>query len=244
MAQNGTKTNERPGTRAVLRHARFSAYKAREVLNLIRGLPVADAMDELNRCDRDAGRPIAKLVASAVANAGANDGLPADELFVAACYADEGPTMRRFRPRARGRATRINKRTTHITVIVGRLSAEELSDRRERGGAPADAAAARARRVAASRGDDANTADESVADEAEVVEPATAAVNPEMVDDTPTDEATAEQEAEATAQAAEADADDDAEIRRHTEPWMEPVCRFLGQESPQRAPLRRAQRAG
>ena len=208
MAQNGTKTNERPGTRAVLRHARFSAYKAREVLNLIRGLPVADAMDELNRCDRDAGRPIAKLVASAVANAGANDGLPADELFVAACYADEGPTMRRFRPRARGRAIRINKRTTHITVIVGRLSAEELSDRRERGGAPADAAAARARRVAASRGDDANTADQSVADEAEVVEPATAAVNPEMVDDTPTDEATAEQEAEATAQAAEADADD------------------------------------
>ena len=90
MAQNGPKTNERPDTRAVLRHARFSAYKAREVLNLIRGLPVADAMDELNRCDRDAGRPIAKLVASAVANAGANDGLPADELFVAACYADAG----------------------------------------------------------------------------------------------------------------------------------------------------------
>jgi len=154
MAQNGTKTNERPGTRAVLRHARFSAYKAREVLNLIRGLPVADAMDELNRCERDAGRPIAKLLASAVANAGANDGLPADELFVSACFADEGPTMRRFRPRARGRATRINKRTTHITIIVGRLSEDELSDRRERGGAPADAAAARARRVAASRAEE------------------------------------------------------------------------------------------
>ena len=154
MAQNGTKTNERPGTRAVLRHARFSAYKAREVLNLIRGLPVADAMDELNRCERDAGRPIAKLLASAVANAGANDGLPADELFVSACFADEGPTMRRFRPRARGRATRINKRTTHITIIVGRLSEDELSDRRERGGAPADAAAPRARRVAASRAEE------------------------------------------------------------------------------------------
>ena len=188
MSQNGIKTNERPGTRAVLRHARFSAYKAREVLNLIRGLPVADAMDELNRCDRDAGRPIAKLVASAVANAGANDGLPADELFVAACYADEGPTMRRFRPRARGRATRINKRTTHITVIVGRLSAEEISDRRERGGAPADAAAARARRVAASRSDDDETTDEPVADEAEVVEAATAAVNPAVVDDVPAED--------------------------------------------------------
>ena len=217
MAQNGTKTNERPGTRAVLRHARFSAYKAREVLNLIRGLPVAEAMDELNRCERDAGRPIAKLVASAVANAGANDGLPADELFVAACYADEGPTTRRFRPRARGRATRINKRTTHITVIVGRLSADELSERRERGGAPVDAAAARARRVAASRTDDDETTDEPVAEvEAAAVEPATAAVNPAVVDDIPADDTAAEDTPAAetatdeTAEAAdvETDADD------------------------------------
>ena len=214
MTQHGIKTNERPGTRAVLRHARFSAYKAREVLNLIRGLPVADAMDELNRCEREAGRPISKLVASAVANAGANDGLPADELFVAACYADEGPTMRRFRPRARGRATRINKRTTHITVIVGRLSADEISERRERGGAPADAAAARARRVAASRGEDATPADESaVDDEVEAIEPATAAVNPAEVDDTPAedtavDDTAAEDSATETSADAAADADD------------------------------------
>ncbi len=216
MAQNATKTNERPGTRAVLRHARFSAYKARVVLNLIRDLPVADALDELNRCDREAGRPIAKLVASAVANAGANDGIPADELFVAACYADEGPTTRRFRPRARGRATRINKRTTHITVIVGRLSAEEISDRRERGGAPADAAASRARRVAASRSDESPEAEEPVA-EAEV-EAATAAVNPAVVDDTPTDETANEQEAEAATRAADTDAADaDADAQNDTD---------------------------
>lgn len=207
MAQNGTRTNERPGTRAVLRHARFSAFKAREVLNLIRDLPVAEAMDELNRCEREAGRPIAKLLASAVANAGANDGLPADELFVSACYADEGPTMRRFRPRARGRATRINKRSTHITVIVGRLSADEISERRERGGAPADAAAERARRVAASRGEDTTTADEPAADdEAEALEPATAAVNPDAVDDAPAEDTTIEQSAEAAAVAADTDA--------------------------------------
>ena len=189
MAQNGTKTNERPGTRAVLRHARFSAYKAREVLNLIRGLPVADAMDELNRCERDAGRPIAKLLASAVANAGANDGLPADELFVSACFADEGPTMRRFRPRARGRATRINKRTTHITIIVGRLSEDELSDRRERGGAPADAAAARARRVAASRAEEPteDSADEVAEDDVVEAAPEGNADATETVTDDATD---------------------------------------------------------
>ena len=127
MSGSAVKTNERPGTRAMLRHAGFSASKARQVLNLIRGLPVAEALDELNRCEREAGRPVGKLLRSAVANAGANDGLPPDELFVAACFADEGPTMRRFRPRARGRATRIRKRSCHITIIVGRLSNEEIA---------------------------------------------------------------------------------------------------------------------
>lgn len=190
MTQHGMKTNERPGTRAVLRHARFSAYKARVVLDLIRNLPVADAMDELNRCEREAGRPIGKLLASAVANAGANDGLPADELFVAACFADEGPTMRRFRPRARGRATRINKRTTHITIIVGRLSSDEISERRERGGAPADAAAARARRVAASRDDEPTEDPADAADEADEVE--TTPVDDAAVDVEAADKASAD----------------------------------------------------
>lgn len=216
MAENATRTNERPGTRAVLRHARFSAFKAREVLDLIRGLPVADAIDELNRTDREPGRPIAKLVASAVANAGANDGLPAEELFVAACFADEGPTMRRFRPRARGRATRINKRTTHITVIVGRLSAEEITERRERSGAPADAAAARARRVAASRDEstegEAAPADEPVTDEAVTDETASAETTSAetTTDETSTDETSTDETSEGSADAsAAADAEPD-----------------------------------
>jgi large subunit ribosomal protein L22 len=207
MTQTGTKTNERPGTRAVLRHARFSAYKARVVLDLIRDLPVAEAMDELNRCEREAGRPIAKLLASAVANAGNNDGLPADELFVAACFADEGPTMRRFRPRARGRATRINKRTTHITIIVGRLSSDEIAERRERGGAPADAAAARARRVAASRGD--NAAEETPADDEPAEEPIEAS-EAEVVNDTVDDNTAADETVEASSET-DADSDESAD---------------------------------
>ena len=207
MTQTGTKTNERPGTRAVLRHARFSAYKARVVLDLIRDLPVAEAMDELNRCEREAGRPISKLLASAVANAGNNDGLPADELFVAACFADEGPTMRRFRPRARGRATRINKRTTHITIIVGRLSSDEIAERRERGGAPADAAAARARRVAASRGD--NAAEETPADDEPAEEPIEAS-EAELVTDTVDENTAADQAVEASSET-DADSDESAE---------------------------------
>ncbi len=98
------KTNERPGVRAVHRHARFSAYKAREVLDLIRGLPVADARNVLEFCERGAADTVAKLLDSAVANAANNNDIPPEELFVAACFADEGPTLKRWRPRARGRA--------------------------------------------------------------------------------------------------------------------------------------------
>lgn len=150
----GVKTNERPGTRAELKFARFSAYKAREVLNLIRGKSVAEAQAILQLTERGAATPILKVLNSAIANAEHNDGIAADELYVSACFADEGPTLKRFRPRARGRAGRINKRTCHVTVIVSRYSAEELDAARakqaRRGAAPG-AAAARQRRVAGSR---------------------------------------------------------------------------------------------
>ncbi|MFP5375450.1 MAG: 50S ribosomal protein L22, partial [Acidimicrobiia bacterium] len=102
----GQKTNERPGTRAVLRNERVSAYKVRPVLDLIRGLEVDRARDTLQLCERDAAVIVGKLLASAVANAENNDGLDPEELYVAACFADEGTTMKRWRPRARGRATR------------------------------------------------------------------------------------------------------------------------------------------
>lgn len=144
-----TKTNERPGTRAVLRHSRMSAYKAREVLNLIRGQDFERAMEILEFCDRGAAEVIGKLLSSAAANARHNDGLEPAEMFVAACYADEGTTLKRWRPRARGRATRIRKRTCHITVILARLPESEITRRRAR--VAAEQAERRARRVAGGR---------------------------------------------------------------------------------------------
>ncbi len=114
----GPKTNEREGTRAVLRHSRQSAYKVREVLDLIRGKDIASAREILQFSERDAALPVGKLLASAVANAENNDGLDPEELYVSACFADEGPTLKRWRPRARGRATRIRKRTSHLSITL------------------------------------------------------------------------------------------------------------------------------
>ena len=154
----GTKTNERPGTRASVRYLRVSAYKAREVLDLIRGLHVDDADGVLEFTDRAVATDVRKVLASAVANAEKNDEIDPNELHVSACYADEGPTLKRWRPRARGRATRIRKRTCHITIIVSRMDPKKLEQRRARteaavgrGGVRRDAAEARRARVARSR---------------------------------------------------------------------------------------------
>ncbi|CAN5549844.1 hypothetical protein BH20ACT2_BH20ACT2_02390 [soil metagenome] len=146
----GVKTNERPGTRAQVRYVRMSPSKARQVLDLIRNREVAEADQILQFVERDAAIVVRKCRASAVANAEHNDEQTADELFVSACYADEGPTLKRWRPRARGRATRIRKRTCHITVIVSRLSDRELALRAEReSAAPGSRAARRAGQQAA-----------------------------------------------------------------------------------------------
>jgi large subunit ribosomal protein L22 len=144
----GAKTNEREGTRAVLRHSRMSPYKVRQVLDLIRGQDVDRAAEMLSLGDREAAVTVGKVLASAVANAVHNDGLDAEELFVSACYADEGSTLKRWRPRARGRATRIRKRTSHITVIVGRLPDDRIARRRAQ---QAASGSQRSRRVAGSR---------------------------------------------------------------------------------------------
>jgi large subunit ribosomal protein L22 len=141
----GVKTNERPGTRAEVRYVRMSAYKAREVLDLIRGKEIQQADEILQFCERDAAIVVRKCLASASANAENNDGIDPEELYVSACFADEGPTLKRWRPRARGRATRIRKRTCHITLIVSRLSPEQLERRRQRE-ALSSAAAGRGRR--------------------------------------------------------------------------------------------------
>ncbi len=143
-----TKTNERPGTRAVHRYCGMSASKARQVLDLIRGVDVQRAAEILAGVEREAAETIGKVLTSAVANAAHNDQQNPEELYVSACYADEGATLKRWRPRARGRATRIRKRTCHITIIVSRLPADQLELRRRRMEA---VSANRSRRVDASR---------------------------------------------------------------------------------------------
>jgi large subunit ribosomal protein L22 len=145
----GPKTNERPGTRAVLKHAWVSAPKVRVVLDLIRGLDVQSAREVLRFSERDAAQLVGKLLDSAIANAEHNDNLVPDELYVSACFADEGRTNKRWRPRARGRATRIRKRTSHVTVIVSRLPDDRLA--RLRAKQAAEASTRRARRVAGGR---------------------------------------------------------------------------------------------
>ncbi len=105
---------------ATARFIRISPTKARQVVDLIRGRHVDDARRVLKFTQRGPSATVAKVLNSAVANAEHNRGLPGDELYVARAWVDEGPTLRRFRPRALGRATRIRKRTCHISVVVGR----------------------------------------------------------------------------------------------------------------------------
>ena len=168
---------ERSGTRASAMYLRVSAYKARQVLNLIRGLPVRAADEVLQFTDREVSNDIRKVLASAVANAQHNDEQDPEELFVKACFADEGPTLKRFTPRARGRAGRINKRTCHITIILGRLDdarlevvqareAKRTAAGRRRGTAATSTAAERKARVARSRDRAAGLKDGDVAADA------------------------------------------------------------------------------
>ena len=105
-------------TTAKLRHARLSAQKGRLVVDQIRGLPVEQALDVLAFSKKKGAVLIKKLLESAIANAENNEGADIDELKVSAISVDEGPTMKRIRARAKGRASRILKRTSHINVTV------------------------------------------------------------------------------------------------------------------------------
>jgi len=118
---------EKAGTRASALYIRSSASKARLVLNIIRDLPVKQADEVLQFTDKGIAVTIRKVLASAVANAQHNDAQDPEELYVKACFADEGPTLRRFAARARGRGTRINKRTCHITIVLDRLDDTRLA---------------------------------------------------------------------------------------------------------------------
>jgi large subunit ribosomal protein L22 len=201
---------ERGGTKASAKYVRSSARKARVVLDLVRDLDVVRADQVLQFTERDIARVIRKVLASAVANAsdmsnGAYLGDP-EELYVKACFADEGPTLRRFKPRARGRATRIRKRTCHITIVLDRMSDQQLAvvqAKAERGGAVAGSAASRRARVEASRrraqarkgGAAATEAPETVTEETEAADDAvleTTEAAPEVVETVETETETAE----------------------------------------------------
>ena len=107
-----------PGARAVARHVRISPNKARRVVNLVRGLPAREALTVLQFAPQAASEQVYKVLASAIANAENNERLDPDALLVSEAFVDEGPTLKRFRPRAQGRAYRIRKRTCHITIAV------------------------------------------------------------------------------------------------------------------------------
>src|SRR5271170_1172755 len=135
---------EFPSATAVARFVRVSPTKARRVIDLVRGKSVADALDILRWAPQAASEPVAKVIASAAANAQNNNGLDPATLVVATVYADGGPTAKRIRPRAQGRAFRIRKRTSHITVIVESRPSKDAR-------ASQSASATRARRAQASK---------------------------------------------------------------------------------------------
>ncbi len=126
-------TTQFPSATAKARFVRVSPTKARRVIDLVRGKSVNDALDILRWAPQAASEPVAKVIASAAANAQNNDGLDPATLVVATVYADEGPTAKRIRPRAQGRAFRIRRRTSHITVVVeSRPVADERSAKSSR----------------------------------------------------------------------------------------------------------------
>ena len=137
---------EFPSAQAVARYVRVSPTKARRVIDLVRGKSVEQALDILRWAPQSASEPVAKVIASAAANAQNNAGLDPSTLVVATVYADEGPTAKRIRPRAQGRAYRIRKRTSHITVIV-----ESRPSRSDNAKASASASATRSRRAQGSK---------------------------------------------------------------------------------------------
>jgi large subunit ribosomal protein L22 len=117
-ARRESLLGDRPGAFASARYVRITPMKARRVVDMVRGLPVDDALDLLAFAPQSAATTVHKVLESAVANAETTEDLDRADLVVTVALVDEGPTMKRWRPRAQGRATRINKRTSHITLAV------------------------------------------------------------------------------------------------------------------------------
>jgi large subunit ribosomal protein L22 len=152
-----------PGARAIARHVRVSPMKARRVVDLVRGLPAKEALTVLQFAPQAASEPVYKVVASAIANAENNERLDPDSLLISEAFVDEGATLKRFRPRAQGRAYRIRKRTCHITIAVESVparaarpakaakSAQATSTASAAKSGPAKAAPAAAKKAAAAK---------------------------------------------------------------------------------------------
>ncbi len=117
-ARRDSVLGDAPGAFATARYQRITPLKARRVVELVRGLPVDEALSLLAFAPQAASETVYKVLESAVANAETTEGLDRGDLVVSVAMVDEGPTMKRWRPRAQGRATRINKRTSHITLAV------------------------------------------------------------------------------------------------------------------------------
>ena len=118
MAENKTRLLDDESALAQVKYLRMTPMKCRRVIDLVRGMDVQPALDQLRFQPQSASEPIAKVIASAAANAEHNKRLDLSTLYISQAYVDEGPTLKRFRPRAQGRAFRIRKRTSHITVVV------------------------------------------------------------------------------------------------------------------------------
>lgn len=136
-AEGAGQDEQKLSARATAKFVRVTPMKARRVIDLVRGKNAADALDILRFAPQAASEPVAKVLASAIANAENNLDLDPRTLVVSAAYADEGPTLKRFRPRAQGRAFRIRKRTSHITIEVTSVpdKAGAGRGRRNQGGA-------------------------------------------------------------------------------------------------------------
>ena len=117
-ARRESLLGDQPGSYASARFVRITPMKARRVVDMVRGMPVDEALSLLQFAPQAASETVYKVLESAIANAETTEGLDAGELIVSVARVDEGPTMKRWRPRAQGRATRINKRTSHITLVV------------------------------------------------------------------------------------------------------------------------------
>ncbi|MCL1837732.1 MAG: 50S ribosomal protein L22 [Propionibacteriaceae bacterium] len=117
-ARRNSLLGERSGAYAIARHVRMSPTKVRRVVDLVRGMDVPAALDVLKFAPQAASEPVYKVLASATANASEVEGLRAEELFISQAFVDDGMTLRRIRPRAKGSASRILKRGSHITVVV------------------------------------------------------------------------------------------------------------------------------